>query len=230
MARRKTQSRAKSASSSRGKRGGRTSAQTRSTSGRRASSGSSAGKSSGRSARSRSSARNALQLLKNDHREVAGLLQQFERAQEDRKRSLAEQICRMLTVHAQIEEELLYPQAHEALGEDGYLIAEARVEHASLKDLIAQIEGAQEGEEFEARVQVLSEYVKHHVKEEETEVFPRLTRTDLDLEALGDQLAERKQELTGSESGGSGEDGEGEEMDTQAPPRQRSGRGQRPSL
>lgn len=104
----------------------------------------------------------------------------------------------MLTVHAQIEEEILYPAAKEALEdeEDQDLVNEAAVEHASAKELIAKIEAmTPEDEEFKATVKVLSEYIKHHVKEEETEMFPRLKETDLDLKAIGTQLYERKMEL-----------------------------------
>jgi hemerythrin-like domain-containing protein len=98
-------------------------------------------------------------------------------------------------VHAQIEEEIFYPAAREALKEQD-LIDEATVEHASAKDLIAQIEQAQAGDElFDAKVIVLGEYIKHHVKEEHNEMFPKLKKTKLDLKALGEQLAERKEAL-----------------------------------
>ena len=87
---------------------------------------------------------------------------------------MAEQICQMLTVHATIEEELFYPAAREALGEDADLVDEADIEHASAKELIAQIEGSSpEDDHFDARVKVLGEYIDHHVKEEEGEMFPR---------------------------------------------------------
>jgi len=131
----------------------------------------------------------------------------------------------MLTVHAQIEEELLYPAARDAFdSDDAHLVAEARVEHASLKDLIEQIEGREEvDDEYEAKVCVLGEYTQHHVKEEEGELFPRLERSSLDLEALGERLEERKRELMGEDT----EEGMEEESETGG--RSRGGRGQRSS-
>jgi hemerythrin superfamily protein len=149
-----------------------------------------------------SSASHAVKLLKQDHRAVAHALQQFESADREDKQAIARRICKMLTVHAQIEEELLYPAARDALrSEDAHLVSEARVEHASLKDLIGQIEEREEmDEQYEAKVCVLGEYVKHHVAEEEHEIFPRLERSSLDLEALGERLEERKRELMSTEA------------------------------
>jgi hemerythrin superfamily protein len=172
-----------------------------------------------------------VKLLIQDHRAVSELADQFEEADEGQKKSLSERICKMLTVHAQIEEELFYPAAHEALGSDSHLIAEAQVEHASLKELISQIEGMDEVDEmFEAKMQVLTEYVKHHVQEEENEIFPRVQKTDLDLDAMGEQIAARKQELMGEE-GETAESEEDEEPMTRGGGRSRSGgRGHRPSL
>lgn len=153
--------------------------------------------------RSSSSAAYAVKLLKQDHREVAEALEQFQSAEHGEKRSIAERICKMLTVHAQIEEELLYPAARDALDSDAaHLVAEAHVEHASVKDLIQQIEQHGEvDEEYEAKMEVMGEYVKHHVSEEETELFPKLERSSIDLDALGERLEERKTELMGEESG-----------------------------
>lgn len=137
----------------------------------------------------------AVTLLKQDHRLVAELIDEVEEAEGDQLESIAERICALLTVHAQIEEELLYPAAREALDEPD-LVAEALVEHASAKDLIAKIEGmSSDDEEYKATVTVLGEYVKHHVKEEEGEMFPQLKKSDLDLEAIGESLAARKTEL-----------------------------------
>jgi hemerythrin superfamily protein len=140
---------------------------------------------------------NAVKLLKADHKEVAALFGKFETTDDDEKGGVAEQICQMLTVHAQIEEELLYPAARDALEEDDSdLVDEATVEHASVKDLVGQIESGDPADDlFDAEVKVLGEYVTHHVKEEEGELFPKLEKTDLDLEALGAELAERKAEL-----------------------------------
>jgi len=140
---------------------------------------------------------NAVKLLKQDHQDVANLLDEFERTEDfGRRGDLADQICRMLTIHAQIEEEIFYPAARAAVGGEGAnLVDEAAVEHASIRDLIDRIEPIEpEDPMFEARVKVMGEYVRHHVKEEESELFPRLG-ADLDLDALGERLAERKQTL-----------------------------------
>lgn len=141
-------------------------------------------------------AHDALALLKADHKEVAEMLEKFESARSTKER-LAQQICQALTVHAQIEEEIFYPAAREALGDDGTdLLDEAKVEHNTLKNLISKIEGSSsEDELFDAHVKVLGEYVKHHVKEEEGELFPKLRKSDMDLKGVGEQLANRKKEL-----------------------------------
>jgi hemerythrin superfamily protein len=148
--------------------------------------------------RSSDSPRDAVTLLKQDHRTVASLFGDFEDADEGEQASIAERVCQLLTVHAQIEEEILYPAAREALEdeEDAELVAEALVEHGTAKELIAKVEGmTQDDESFKATVKVLSEYIKHHVKEEEGELFPKLRKTELDLRELGSRLAERKHSL-----------------------------------
>jgi len=141
-------------------------------------------------------AQDAIALLKADHKEVAEMLEKFETARSTREK-LAQQICMSLTVHAQIEEEIFYPAAREALGEEGEdLLDEAKVEHNSLKELIGHIEDSSpEDELFGAHVKVLGEYVKHHVKEEEGELFPKLRKSDMDLVEIGEQMAARKKEL-----------------------------------
>ena len=160
------------------------------------------------SARKRSVPRDALALLRADHQLVQALFEKFEKTRaDDRKSALAEQICNELTVHAQIEEEIFYPAAREAIREKD-LIAEATVEHQSAKDLIAQIEGGGGDEMWEAKVKVLGEYIKHHVKEEQNELFAQVRKTKLDTAALGEQLQARKMELMG-ESGGAGGGGGG---------------------
>jgi hemerythrin superfamily protein len=138
----------------------------------------------------------AIALLKADHKEVSDMFDKFESARST-KAKLAQQICQALTVHARIEEEIFYPAAREALGEDGEdLLDEAKVEHNSLKELIGHIEGSSSQDDlFEAHVRVLGEYVKHHVKEEEGELFPKLRKSEMDLGAVGEQLAARKKEL-----------------------------------
>jgi hypothetical protein len=142
----------------------------------------------------------AIALLIEDHRTVQKLFKEFEKlceadASEEEKEALALQICSELTVHAQIEEEIFYPAAREVM-EDDDLLNEAEVEHASAKDLIAQIEEMEPTEElYDAKVTVLGEYVNHHVEEEESELFKQVKKTELDLEALAQELSQRKMEL-----------------------------------
>ena len=140
----------------------------------------------------------AVKLLKADHKEVSDLVEKYEngRLSKDRKIAVAKQICLALTVHAQIEEEIFYPAAREATRDGEDLLDEAEVEHGSIKELIAAIEnGSLDDELFDARVKVLGEYVKHHVKEEENELFPKVRKSDMDLAEIGVQLAARKEEL-----------------------------------
>jgi len=142
--------------------------------------------------------RDAIALLKQDHRSVEQLFDRFEQADDDELQGIAERVCQLLTVHAQIEEEILYPAAKQAFDdeEDIDLVNEAAVEHQTAKDLIAKIEGmTADDEAFKATVKVLSEYIKHHVKEEETELFPSLKKTEVDLKDMGEQLNERKMAL-----------------------------------
>jgi hemerythrin superfamily protein len=138
----------------------------------------------------------AVALLRADHKLVNALFEQFEKTRSaNKKRAIVAQICTELTVHAQVEEEIFYPAVKAAL-KDKELIPEAQVEHQTLKDLIAQVENAEpEGEMFDAKIKVMSEYVKHHVKEEQNEMFVRAKKTRLDMNALGEQLLQRKEEL-----------------------------------
>jgi hemerythrin superfamily protein len=138
----------------------------------------------------------AIKMLKDDHETVAALLKRFEGSRQDSvKGGLAERICSELTVHATIEEEIFYPAVREAIDDDD-LMDEAKVEHASLKALIGQIQAARPGSGlFDAKVTVLGEYVKHHVKEEQQEMFPKARKSGLDLQALGERLLQRKQQL-----------------------------------
>ena len=111
------------------------------------------------------------------------------------KQALADKICLALTVHTQIEEEIYYPATREAIDDDD-LLDEAEVEHASAKQLIAEIQAMKAGDRlFDAKVTVLGEYIDHHVEEEEGEMFPESRDSDLDLKALGTRMAARKQEL-----------------------------------
>jgi hemerythrin-like domain-containing protein len=157
-------------------------------------------RSEGKSARRSNVKSNAITLLKSDHAEVADLLDRYEKRksklQSAQKQELAREICSKLAVHAQIEEEIFYPAVAEQVDDAEDLVGEARVEHASLKHLIGQIEGGSpDSAEYDAQVKVLGEYVKHHVKEEQNELFPMVRKSDIDLATLGEQLATRKQEL-----------------------------------
>ena len=141
-------------------------------------------------------AQEATALLKADHKLVADLFDQYEKTRSTaKKRSLVASICLELGVHAKAEEEIFYPAVKAAL-KDKEMVPEATVEHATLKELMAQVEGKEpDGEMFDAKIKVMSEYVKHHVKEEETEMFPKARKTRLDMKALGAQIAARKEEL-----------------------------------
>jgi hemerythrin superfamily protein len=182
--------------------------QTRSRSGSRRSPSSSGSRSRSRSNSNRSPGErggktDALKMLKEDHARVKELFDRFEKSNGSSKERIARTICEELKVHAQLEEDLFYPAIREAIEED--LVNEAEVEHGSAKDLIAQIEDSSPSDDrFDALVTVLGEYIKHHVKEEEGEIFPQVKRSKLDTAELGAQMQEHKRELEGqlSQSGG----------------------------
>jgi hemerythrin superfamily protein len=141
----------------------------------------------------------AIALLKTDHRKVEDLFEQFENSTGDsRKEKLAGQICLELSIHATIEEEIFYPACEGKVDED--LLRESYVEHDAAKVMIAEI-SAGEGESdefFDAKVKVLQEEIEHHVEEEEKRLeglFAQARKAGLDMDALGEQLAARKQEL-----------------------------------
>jgi hemerythrin superfamily protein len=138
----------------------------------------------------------AIALLEADHREVDGYFEAYEGLTDaGSKKALATKICVALKVHTQIEEELFYPGAREATG-DGDLLDEALVEHMGAKTLVTEIEAMQPGQNlYDAKIKVLGEQVRHHVQEEEEELFPEVRQTKLDLEALGTKMAARKAEL-----------------------------------
>ena len=139
----------------------------------------------------------AVQLLTKDHREVKSLFQEYQKlvdheGDDAEKQELAEHICMMLTVHATVEEEIFYPAAEPVIKEPD-LVDEANVEHASAKEPIAQIEAADPSDKlYDAKVKVLGEYIDHHVKEEEGELFPQVRRAKLDLVALADHIGRGK--------------------------------------
>ena len=142
----------------------------------------------------------AVSLLTADHLDVSEMFSEFEAllsddASEDQRAEVVRQICQALTAHATVEEEILYPAARDALGDDD-MIDEAVAEHASVKELIEQIQGMEPSDElYDSTVRMLQESVDAHVEEEEGELFPRLQDTDLDLEDLGDRIAQRKEEV-----------------------------------
>lgn len=151
----------------------------------------------------------ACSLLDADHRKVKKMFKDYEELTKSRaasakqkKRDLAEQICTELTVHAQLEEEIFYPALREAIKETD-LLDEAEVEHASAKDLIAQIkEAAEVDDKFDAKVTVLGEYIDHHVKEERGDIFTKARAArKLNLVGMRDQLQTRKDELMAELSG-----------------------------
>ncbi len=139
----------------------------------------------------------AVKLLKTDHREVEGMFDEYEQLEADaEKLALFKKIALALKVHTQIEEEIFYPAERGDVEDD--LLDEARVEHDGAKKLIAEIEAMQPGEDlYDAKVRVLGEYIKHHVKEEEQPggIFAQAKRGDEDLDAMGEQLKARKKEL-----------------------------------
>lgn len=140
----------------------------------------------------------AIALLKSDHRKVEELFEAFEDAKGAKaKQRIANQICMELIVHAQIEEEIFYPAVKEAVEDEIY--TEAHVEHDGAKVLIAQIlSGDPQDEFYDASVKVLSEMIKHHVKEEEQRdgLFAQAKQSGVDLKGLGGALQQRKSELT----------------------------------
>ncbi len=142
----------------------------------------------------------ATRLLAADHREMRQLFDQYQallkaKADDDPRQMLAERICMRLTVHTMIEEEIFYPAVRDALGEDN-LIDEACVEHATAKDLIVQIQGMDASDDlYDAKVTVLGEYIQHHVKEEERQLFPRLRKAGADLKSIGHDLSMRREQL-----------------------------------
>ncbi len=142
----------------------------------------------------------AVKLLTADHREVNGLFKAYKKACKadapaDERDALAAQICDLLSVHTTLEEEIFYPAAR-AAEVDSALLDEAEVEHASAKELVAQLRGMRAEEAlFDAKVTVLGEYVDHHVKEEEDELFPACKKAGLDMVELGAELTARKSEL-----------------------------------
>jgi hemerythrin-like domain-containing protein len=147
----------------------------------------------------RAASDNALALLHADHARVSELFARFEKLKSNgaQKANLAERICDELELHARVEEELFYASVRPQIHDDD-LMDEAAVEHDSLRTLIEQIRNMKPGDaKYDATLTVLREYVKHHVKEEEDEMFPKVRQLDLDLVALGRAIKTRKRQLKG---------------------------------
>jgi hemerythrin superfamily protein len=140
----------------------------------------------------------AIKLLADDHRKVEKLVEKFEKLKDgadQEKQELVREACMELKIHAQVEEEIFYPAAREALKERD-LLDEAEVEHTVAKQLISELESMTPKDDlFDAKFTVLGEYVKHHVQEEEKELFPKAKRAKLDMNELGHRIIQRKQEL-----------------------------------
>jgi hypothetical protein len=166
-------------------------------------------------------AQDAVALLTDDHKTVQKLFKDYEKlvqndADDEEKAALAKQICTELVIHAQIEEEIFYPAVREAI-DDADLLDEAEVEHASAKDLIAQLSTMAPGDElYDAKVTVLGEYVNHHISEEQDEMFPQAKKAELDTASLGAELLERKQELQAEVGVGAAGDDESEDEAAEA--------------
>ncbi len=158
-----------------------------------------------KSSRAKSSSKDdAIALLKKDHRDVKKLFTAYQKladseASAEERLEIAQEICESLTVHATVEEEIFYPALREAADEAKEELDEAEVEHASVKDLIAQIEAMNPDDAlYNATVKVLGEYVTHHVKEEEGEMFAKAKKSGIELDEIGEQIKARKEELLGT--------------------------------
>lgn len=139
----------------------------------------------------------AIAILTADHKRVKKMFKTFEKMKEDGsaadKQALAQQICDELTLHADVEEKIFYPATRNSI-DDADLLDEAEVEHASAKDLIAQIQAGDSSDpKWAAKVTVLGEYIDHHVQEEEEEMFPKARKAKMDLESLGREIAAMKE-------------------------------------
>lgn len=146
----------------------------------------------------------AIKILTEDHARVSDLFDEFEKLKkkekkgetdEEAKQYIVETACAELTIHAQLEEEIFYPAAREAL-DDMDMLDEAEVEHASAKQLISELSAMQPGDElYDAKFTVLGEYVRHHVEEEEKEMFKLVKKSEMDLEEIGEEILQRRMEL-----------------------------------
>ena len=142
----------------------------------------------------------AIALLTADHKKVKKLFKDFEKLKDGdgsarEKAALVKQVCMELSVHAKVEEEIFYPAVRRAIDADD-LMDEADIEHAGAKSLIAQLEAMKPGDDhYDAKVTVLGEYIDHHAKEEQDEMFPKVKKAKVDTVQLGERISKRKQEL-----------------------------------
>jgi hemerythrin superfamily protein len=138
----------------------------------------------------------ATQMIRQDHKKVEGLFKKFEQTKgAQAKRRLAENAMAELEVHAALEEEIFYPAVKREV-DDGSLVQEALEEHQTVKQLISELRGMEEADdEFESQFSELVENVQHHVEEEENEMLPKVEESELDLNSLGQQMSQRKQEM-----------------------------------
>jgi len=141
----------------------------------------------------------AIALLKGDHEEAKELFKRYEevkeRGNDDEKLTLAKEVCGSLLIHMEIEEKIFYPRVRQKI-DDNDLMNEALVEHSGAKDLIRQIgELKPDDPMFDAKIKVLSEQIEHHVEEEESDMFPKVEDSDIDLAELGIQLFEEKNRM-----------------------------------
>jgi hemerythrin superfamily protein len=143
----------------------------------------------------------AIAMLVADHKKVKDLFEEFESLSDRSKKTkkkIADQICHELTIHTQLEEQIFYPTVRDPI-KDGDLMDEALVEHASAKELIAQILVMDPDDDlYDAKVKVLSEQVDHHVEEEEEEMFSKVRKTKIDLVALAEEMRALKEKLAGA--------------------------------
>ena len=148
-----------------------------------------------------SAASDAVALLTKDHRAVRELFATYQgladsQASAAQKLAIAQEICEALTLHTIVEEEIFYPALREAEEDTEDELNEAQVEHSIVKELVEQIKAMQPEEElYDAKIKVLGEYVNHHVTQEEVEMFPKAEASGIDLEQLGQEMKERKEEL-----------------------------------
>ena len=141
----------------------------------------------------------AIALLKSDHKEAKELFDEYEKkkdhASDEQKMDIAREVCGALLIHMEIEEKIFYPRVRPKI-DDNDLMNEAEVEHEGAKDLIRQIGELKPSDPmFDAKIKVLGEQIEHHVEEEETDMFPKVRRSGIDLDALGAELLAAKNQM-----------------------------------